>query len=68
MEALLFMFDVGCMTYLCWRIYKLDPKRPTPNDFGFFRYQSSDSQLASDTPNGKSKGMARDRARERSGA
>lgn len=65
MEALLFMFDVACMTYLCWRIYKIDPKRSASNDLGFFRYDGSGP---ADAANGKSHGASQERSRERSGA
>lgn len=39
MEALLFMFDVACMTYLCWRLFKSDDADGGKSDFGFFRYR-----------------------------
>ena len=37
MEALIFMFDVACMTYVCWRIYKRPIRRPT--GLGCFQYR-----------------------------
>ena len=46
MEALIFMFDVACMTYVCWRVYKLDPKRPRPQGLGFFEYRVHDARAA----------------------
>jgi hypothetical protein len=39
MEALIFMFDVACMTYLCWRVFKSDASASGKVDFGFFRYR-----------------------------
>jgi hypothetical protein len=39
MEALMFMFDVACMTYLCWRLFKSDSSDSRKVDFGFFRYR-----------------------------
>lgn len=39
MEALLFMFDVACMTYLCWRLFKSGDADSGQSDFGFFRYR-----------------------------
>lgn len=42
MEALLFFFDVGCIVYLCWCVYRLDPKRPGENALGIFSYRSAE--------------------------
>lgn len=68
MEALLFMFDVACMTYLCWRIYKFDAKRSASNDLGFFRYDGSEAPVSPDAAKGRSQGTAQDRSRGRAGA
>lgn len=68
MEALIFMFDVACMTYLCWRVYKLDPKRPRPDDLGYFQYRVHGADALSDAPDSKPNGKANGRSRERSRA
>jgi hypothetical protein len=39
MEALIFMFDVACITYLVWRVFKSDDSAAGKVDFGFFRYR-----------------------------
>lgn len=62
MEALIFMFDVACMTYLCWRVYKLDPKRPRPEDLGYFQYRVHDAHAPAATPPGESKGPRKERS------
>jgi hypothetical protein len=38
MEALILTFDVACMVYLCWRIFKLDQKTQR-GDLGWFAYR-----------------------------
>jgi len=43
MEALIFFLDVGCVVYLCWRVYKSDPERPAGEQLGFFRYRESEA-------------------------
>ncbi|RFP82720.1 hypothetical protein SOM08_11935 [Hydrogenophaga sp. SNF1] len=70
MEALIFMFDVACMTYVCWRIYKADPKRPTPNDLGYFQYRVHELHPPTDAGDGKRqrKGSTSGRPGERRGA
>jgi hypothetical protein len=64
MEALIFMFDVACMTYLCWRVYKIDPKHPKPDDLGYFQYRVHDVHAQAEPPPGKADG----RRQERTGA
>lgn len=64
MEALIFMFDVACMTYLCWRVYKLDPKHPRPDGLGYFQYRVHDSNAPAEPADPKA-GRAR---KERTGA
>lgn len=39
MEALIFIFDVACMTYLCWRVFKSDDSASGKVHFGLFRYR-----------------------------
>ncbi len=58
MEALIFMFDVACMTYVCWRVYKLDPRKPRPEELGFFQYRVHDPHAAAgdSRPGGPGKG------------
>jgi len=68
MEALIFMFDVACMTYLCWRVYKIDPKHPKPDDLGYFQYRVHDAHAPAEPPQGKANGKASGRRKERSGA
>lgn len=42
MEALIFFLDVGCVVYLCWRVYKSDPVRPRSEELGYFRYRENE--------------------------
>ncbi len=46
MEALIFFFDVGCITYLCWCVYRLDSKRPGERALGIFSYRSTETRDA----------------------
>lgn len=62
MEALIFMFDVACMTYLCWRVYKLDPKHPRPDDLGYFQYRVHDAQAPAEPPQGEGNGPRKGRS------
>lgn len=54
MEALIFMFDVACMTYLCWRVFKSDASASGKVDFGLFRYRVHGVDEASPTDSRKS--------------
>lgn len=53
MEALIFMFDVACMTYLCWRVFKSDGSVKGKVDFGFFRYRVHGEDAPGQGPAGK---------------
>lgn len=39
MEAFILTLDVAFMVYLCWRLFKADPKRPSGKDLGWFAYR-----------------------------
>ena len=41
MEALILTLDIVCMVYLCWRIFKIDPKSQE-GDLGWFAYSKDD--------------------------
>ena len=41
MEALILTLDVVCMVYLCWRIFKIDPKSQE-GDLGWYAYSKDD--------------------------
>ena len=41
MEALILTLDVACMVYLCWRVFKIDPKSHK-GDLGWFAYRKDD--------------------------
>ncbi len=49
MEALLFMFDVVCVTYLCWRVFRINPDRPESVDLGYFAYRQDDQAPVTDS-------------------
>jgi hypothetical protein len=61
MEALIFMFDVACMTYLCWRVYKLDPKNPRPDELGYFQYRVHDGNAPAETADPKAGRLRKER-------
>ena len=39
MEALILTLDVFCMTYLCWRMFKVDEKSSKHPDLGPLSYK-----------------------------
>ena len=41
MEALILTLDVVCMVYLCWRVFKIDPKSQE-GDLRWFAYRKDD--------------------------
>lgn len=44
MEAIILTFDVACMVYLCWRLFKTDRRSSEKADLGWFSYkQDSDA-------------------------
>ena len=49
MEALLLTFNVACMTYLCWRIFKSIGKKESKADvnLGFFAIREQSSMIVS---------------------
>lgn len=48
MEALLFIVDVACVTYLCWRVFRVNPDRPESVDLGYFAYRQDDRVRTAD--------------------
>ncbi len=43
MEAILLTLDVFCMTWICWKIFKLDAKTPADKALGFLSYRTNDT-------------------------
>ena len=44
MEALILTLDVFCMTWICWKLFKLDENAPGKSDLGLFSYRSTDDK------------------------
>lgn len=41
MEALILTFDVLCMTWICWRVFRTDESRSDQVDLGFLSYREN---------------------------
>lgn len=41
LEALILTLDVACVTYLAWKLFKLDEKSSSHPDLGWFSYKKS---------------------------
>lgn len=44
MEASLVTLDVLFMTWICWKVFKLDAKTPADKALGFLSYKTTDSE------------------------
>ncbi len=44
MEALILTLDVFCMTWICWKLFKVDEKSPGKSPLGFLSYRSTDDK------------------------
>jgi hypothetical protein len=40
MEAFILTLDVFAVTYLCWRLFRHDPKEPESQALGFMGYRT----------------------------